>query len=318
MKTIRIMITTGPHKKPLWISLPKKMLSLIHLSIPLGLGILFYFSYDYIKLTRLKITYQSLIRENMNLKSEAQVLVKNIEDVNKKLDQIRERTQQVNEFLALKVHLIEKKIGLSHQKEIPSTSPSEQTTNPYMPTGVNFDKLSFGKELHSLNALEKRSQLQAIELKQLLSNLVQQSTLFSSVPSMAPLQGWIASRYGSRASPFGGHQSFHRGVDISAKVGAPIFAPADGVVIFSGEKEPFGNFIMIAHSEHGIVTRYGHNHENLVKIGQQIFRGEQIATVGTSGKVTGPHLHYEIQINGQHVDPMQFMLDPPSGSLNSF
>ena len=85
-------------------------------------------------------------------------------------------------------------------------------------------------------------------------------------------------------------------------------APADGVVIFTGAKAGFGNFIMIAHG-YGVVTRYGHNHQNLVQPGQKVGRGEQIGTVGETGRATGPHLHYEVVINGKLENPQKFILD---------
>ncbi len=84
---------------------------------------------------------------------------------------------------------------------------------------------------------------------------------------------------------------------------------ADGVVVFSGMKEGFGNFVMIAHG-YGIVTGYGHNAQNLVITGQVIKRGEQLSTVGQTGRTTGPHLHYEIWVNGRVVDPKRFILNP--------
>src|SRR6185312_3091128 len=148
----------------------------------------------------------------------------------------------------------------------------------------------------------------ALELQRLLSTLSQQKSLLSSIPSVAPVDGWITSGYGIRVSPFTGERTMHSGLDIAAPVGTPILAPADGVVIFTGAKAGYGNFIMIAHG-YGVVTRYGHNHQNMVQPGQKIARGEQIATVGDSGRTTGPHVHYEIVVNGKTNDPKKFILD---------
>ena len=111
---------------------------------------------------------------------------------------------------------------------------------------------------------------------------------------------------------FTGKKSFHKGLDIAASVGTPIYAPASGVVVFSGKKSGFGNFVMIAHSSHGIVTSYGHNSENLVRVGQAVVRGEQIANVGNTGNSTGSHLHYEVHVNGRAVNPLKFIITPLS------
>jgi murein DD-endopeptidase MepM/ murein hydrolase activator NlpD len=156
--------------------------------------------------------------------------------------------------------------------------------------------------------VQDRSIRQTFELKRLLSTLSQKKALLASLPSISPVRGWITSDFGKRVSPFTGEVSMHKGIDIASPVGTPIYAPADGVVIYSGPKAGFGNFIMIAHYGYGAVTRYGHNSQNMVQAGQSVKRGEQIASVGISGRTTGPHVHYEVWVNGQAVNPKKFIL----------
>ncbi|MEZ4744132.1 MAG: M23 family metallopeptidase [Bdellovibrionota bacterium] len=165
-----------------------------------------------------------------------------------------------------------------------------------------MDSLIFRPVLTRLSQVGDESNRQALELKKLLSTLGQKKSLLSSIPSANPVNGWITSKFGKRISPFTGKSTMHRGLDVASNIGTAILAPANGVVIFSGRKAGFGNFIMIAHG-YGIVTRYGHNAQNMVQVGQKIKRGEQIGTVGMSGRTTGPHLHYEIWVNGRPVDP---------------
>ena len=142
----------------------------------------------------------------------------------------------------------------------------------------------------------------------MISRLSQQTTLLASIPSLAPLDGWITSAFGKRTSPFTGEPAIHKGLDVAAPIGTPIFSPADGVVLFSGQRTGFGNYILIAHGV-GIITGYGHNAQNLVSAGQVLHRGDQVATVGQTGRATGPHLHYEVLLNGRTVDPAKFILN---------
>lgn len=115
----------------------------------------------------------------------------------------------------------------------------------------------------------------------------------------------ISSAFGPRKDPFTGKERFHHGMDIAAEKGTPVFSAAPGKVIFSGAKGGYGNLVEILH-EDGVVTRYGHNAENLVKEGDIVGPSDQIARVGSTGRSTGPHLHFEVLKDGKAVDPDTF------------
>jgi murein DD-endopeptidase MepM/ murein hydrolase activator NlpD len=126
-------------------------------------------------------------------------------------------------------------------------------------------------------------------------------------PSGYPVKkGWISSRYGYRKDPFSGKKMFHRGVDISSKRGAEIVAVASGIVSYSGFKSGFGNTIELIHGD-GFVTRYAHNQENLVKVGEAVSKGQIIGKVGSSGRSTGPHLHFEVSQRGKSLNPKKYL-----------
>jgi len=129
----------------------------------------------------------------------------------------------------------------------------------------------------------------------------------SSVPLGLPVEGTLTSRYGYRRDPFTGRKSFHRGVDIKAPYGTPVRTPADGVVIFAGRKLGFGKVVVIRHA-YGYETLYAHLSAVKVKKGQKVKAGEVIGLVGTSGRATGPHLHYEIKRWGRDLNPLELML----------
>lgn len=127
----------------------------------------------------------------------------------------------------------------------------------------------------------------------------------AQAPLKAPVKGKLSSYFGLRHDPFTGEMKFHHGVDIAARKGSPVFPAAPGKVVFSGERKGYGNVVEVLH-DNGMVTRYGHNQENLVKQGDTVKPSEPIAYVGSTGRSTGPHLHFEVLKDGSPVDPVRF------------
>jgi len=119
-------------------------------------------------------------------------------------------------------------------------------------------------------------------------------------------KGYISSRYGQRADPIEGVNRFHRGVDFSAPKGTAVVATASGVVTWAGRKPDYGYMVEIRHSD-GYTTRYAHNSENLVKAGDLVKKGQKIAVVGSTGRSTGSHLHFEVHQDGKSVNPMPYI-----------
>ncbi len=152
--------------------------------------------------------------------------------------------------------------------------------------------------------------LQEVEVRvhQLDQHLLDKESFLKSTPTLTPAQGHFTSGYGPRMSPYAGRIKMHEGIDIGAPIGTPIVAPADGIVTFSGAKPGFGNFVQIDHG-YGVETIYGHAATLSVKKGQQVTRGDRIATVGNTGYSTGPHVHYEVRVNGTPVDPIYYSLN---------
>ena len=133
--------------------------------------------------------------------------------------------------------------------------------------------------------------------------------LIRSIPSRNPVAGGrISSEFGPRLSPFGGAKQQHAGIDIAAKKGTPILAPADGTVTFAGNFNSLGKTLVLNHGN-GVLTRYGHNSKLMVMRGQKVKRGSVIALVGNTGNSTGPHLHYEVWVNNRPANPRNFFFD---------
>lgn len=140
------------------------------------------------------------------------------------------------------------------------------------------------------------------------TQLEEQDRLFSSTPTMAPVVGVITDGFGHRRDPFTGRRAFHRGLDLSARRGTPILAPADGVVVFAGRNGGMGKMVRISHG-FGFVTAYGHLDAISVEPGDEVRRGQAIGQLGNTGRSTGPHLHYEVYQEGQPVNPLYYILD---------
>ncbi len=138
--------------------------------------------------------------------------------------------------------------------------------------------------------------------------LLDKESFLSSTPTILPADGWITSYFGQRISPYLGKLKMHEGLDVGAPYGTKVNAPADGIVTFSGEKAGFGKFVQVDHG-YGIETIYAHNQSLHVRPGQKVKRGHLLAAVGNTGHSTGPHLHYEVRVNGIAVDPLYFILE---------
>ena len=135
--------------------------------------------------------------------------------------------------------------------------------------------------------------------------------LANSTPSIWPVKGHITSTYGVRQDPFSGEGVFHRGVDISAPHGSPVRATADGFVSMVGWDAGLGKTIKILHGNNGFGTTYGHLKEYLVRPGQAVQRGELIGLVGSTGRTTGAHLHYEVKSKGLTINPYRYLKSKP-------
>lgn len=148
----------------------------------------------------------------------------------------------------------------------------------------------------------------AKSLEGLLNQLDDKRQRLVSMPSIWPSKGWLTSRFGPRVSPFTGLRQQHNGIDIAAASGTPVFAPARGRVTFAGQKGPLGNALVLDHG-FGVKTVYGHARETLVKTGQIVERGDKIAAIGSTGRSTGPHLHYVVEVQGKARNPLDYIFD---------
>jgi murein DD-endopeptidase MepM/ murein hydrolase activator NlpD len=156
-----------------------------------------------------------------------------------------------------------------------------------------------------------RDLLQGLEnrLRYVRRDVERRQALASSTPSIWPAHGWLTGMFGGRSDPFTGEPGYHQGIDISTEKGQPVYATADGAVEAATYTGDYGNLIVLKHG-FGLSTRYGHLSSFAVTTGQSVRRGDVIGYVGSTGRSTGAHLHYEILANGKLINPLQLLTQP--------
>jgi murein DD-endopeptidase MepM/ murein hydrolase activator NlpD len=157
-------------------------------------------------------------------------------------------------------------------------------------------------------SLEGEAHRQESSLRELSEYFEDQKSMLASTPSIWPTQGWVTSDFGVRLDPYNADRSMHQGLDISTPHGQPVQTPSDGTVVFNGTEGGYGKVLVIDHG-YGVKTRYGHLSETFVRLGERVARGQKVAAVGNTGRSTGPHLHYEVRVNGIPENPRKFVLE---------
>jgi len=170
---------------------------------------------------------------------------------------------------------------------------------PMLSSPVGSPEATFGMLQDLLSALHHR-------LEAMRTGVERREALAAATPSIWPVAGWLSSAYGTRRDPFNGRRDFHPGLDISADRGTPVHATADGVVSAAGWSGNYGNLVVVDHG-FGIQTRYGHLSKLNARAGQRVRRGDIIGHVGSTGRSTSPHLHYEILTNGRLTNPLRIL-----------
>ena len=177
----------------------------------------------------------------------------------------------------------------------------------YLP--MHRQELAARKMQDFLDSLSDAVRLEEVRQQDLLHALRDNRDAISTMPTIWPVVGFVTSGFGARSAPFGGgRRQFHKGLDISNRIGTPITATAQGTVLKAGHDGAYGLSVEINHGG-GIVTKYAHMQRFVVQPGQYVKRGEVIGYIGMTGRTTGPHLHYEVILNGVPVNPMRYILE---------
>jgi len=191
----------------------------------------------------------------------------------------------------------------------PTGAPrSEVPSEPQAQLDVDSDMPSMAALQRGVEQLSKIAILQERTLAEVAGQLESKRAHLAATPAIWPTKGWLTSRFGSRISPFTNQKQFHAGIDIAGERGTDVYAPAQGKVVFAGNRGPLGKSIIIDHG-YGIRTQYGHGDDLYVKTGEIVQRGQRIAALGNTGRSTGPHLHYVVEVKGKAVNPLDYIFD---------
>jgi murein DD-endopeptidase MepM/ murein hydrolase activator NlpD len=255
---------------------------------------------DYIQIKRKAYELSRLRQESQAQKFQIQFFPDRIEDLEKELSKMKDFDRKIRIIANLEkgqdaTPIIG--IGGSSSSDIREKLKGENDEN-----GLIQQMRSDIERIKS-EAMSREESLS--ELEKLLQS---KREILVHTPSIWPTVGWVTSDFGFRINPFTGLTQMHEGIDISNRVGTPVITPADGIISDIGNDWIFGKILVISHG-FGITTRYAHLNKVLVRIGQKVKRGDKIAEVGTSGRTTGPHLHYEVRLNGVPANPMRYILN---------
>jgi murein DD-endopeptidase MepM/ murein hydrolase activator NlpD len=285
---------------------------------------------DYVSLLSQSIENKRLHAENAELRSQFQVIEGKLNSVEAALDRIKTFSTKLKLITA--VNDPERGLNLAMgpmSRNAHGADELTETDTQRTPASKVVDEPVFkGKSLQDLTSGElareedhdyaklsirvdqvsKLTQLREQGVMELWELLQDRSALLAATPSTKPVQGWYTSRFGYRVSPYTDKPMMHEGLDIAAAPGTPVFSPADGTVTYAGYDPGYGKLVII-NNGYGVETRFGHNSQIAVTVGQKIRHGDRICMVGSTGRSTGPHLHYEVRVNGQPIDPINYILE---------
>ena len=260
---------------------------------------LFMIIQDYVKMKSDMPELTRLQKENAQQKRQFVHLARRIDQINQKMCDLKEFDRKLKVMVNLETSDENGQLGVGGSDPIVMDAKN----------AMGKAHREVVRSMHrSLDNLQSEIELGEQDKAELHKFIKSQKVLLASTPSIWPTKGWLSSRFGYRVSPFTGQKEFHKGIDISARMKAPIIAPAGGIISFVGRDRGYGNVVTINHG-HGIMTKYAHLNKSLVKKGQYVKRGETIALVGNTGRSTGPHLHYEVHLNKVSVNPLRYILN---------
>ena len=263
---------------------------------------LIFFSQKYYYLASDEVELSELRRESKIRKIQAEKIafqIKNFESDMARLGRFEEKLRVIT-ALENSPQSSVKELGVGGSYGLSSSS---------LETSLEHEAKELANKLsNNLGHLTIQAKIKTVSFQELDQFFKNQKSFLQSTPSIWPTRGWVTSGFGYRKSPFTGRREKHEGWDIGSRSGSAIRATADGMVSVAGRERGYGKLVEIDHG-YGVLTRYGHNSKNLVKIGSRVKRGQIIALVGSTGRSTGPHLHYEILVNGVPTNPKNYILE---------
>ena len=293
------MFLPGPNERVRTLSISKPALKTALLFIVALTFLSLYLFYEYNDVKDKVWELQSAREELMQQKAQVQGFALNLLDYKRQMFLLRDLDTKLRRVVSLSPRdRARQVIGIGGPDDIRLQNIAQM--------GEKKQDEALKEMHHELSELKGAASRQETSLQMLIEYFEYKRSLYASTPLVWPVRGWVTSPFGNRTSPFSGIPTFHEGLDIAAQTGTPVVAPADGVVLKAGFSPGYGNMVEISHG-YGIKTVFGHNSRLNVKVGQQVKRGDIISYVGDTGSSTGPHLHYEVRLNGLPVNPKKYL-----------
>jgi murein DD-endopeptidase MepM/ murein hydrolase activator NlpD len=236
-----------------------------------------------------------LLEENGSYRAATGALTSQIQSLEGVIDDLGVRAKVAPEL----AEAMQKLPAVVKARAVGGTATNNAAVASLLPTALTSPEDTFGVLRDVLGGLENR-------LRSVRSLVEKREQLAAATPSLWPAHGWLSSYFGSRSDPFTGESGIHQGIDISTEKGDPVYATADGSVQSAAYSGDYGNLVVLQH-RFGLATRYGHLSKYAVHPGEPVKRGQVIGYVGSTGRSTGAHLHYEILANGKLLNPLQLL-----------
>jgi murein DD-endopeptidase MepM/ murein hydrolase activator NlpD len=280
---------------------------------------------DYVRLRLDAAELARLRRQTVQHRGELDTLAGSLASLEEEFGRLWEFERKVRVIADLPGAMLEAEVpddaaaGLGGDQEPPASEregpaaggrggPEIEDPTALRSVSLDLDSEVLAEARERIRRLAVRADTQAVSFEELIEGLEGKRHRLASTPSIWPTDGWVTSGYGYRISPFTGRRTFHAALDIAADFGTAIVAPARGRVVFAGRKGPLGKTLVIDHG-FGLRTSYGHAAEIFAKKGQEVERGERIASVGSTGRSTGPHVHYVVEVKGKSVNPYNYIFE---------
>jgi len=297
-----MMVPHSSHEKVRQIRIPRSAFSLTLIAIVIASFALFYFVNDYRQLKEKLVYLHQLKRINQMQQEKIASLAGQIKEFNKKLNELKQTENRLRTLAGVGGES-------STSEQLGKGGPEE-----YIPLekveGEGINSLGIIKKIeNNIAFLQDKAIIQKKNFSKIEKIVQEKKDLFASTPNIFPVQGWISSGYGWRINPFTKKREFHPAIDIVAPWGTSVKAAAQGTVVRAGWYDSYGLRIQIRDG-YGYSTVYGHLSHILVKKGSWVRKGQIIGRVGSTGRSTGPHLHFEVWHNGKTLNPLNLMVEP--------
>lgn len=332
MEAYKLIWLKDAHARPVQLSIPKFWVRRAAIAVGVVVAAVGAMGFDYLRVRGDVWELESLRQETGAQRDQITAFRTRIQEVDTKLSKVADLERKVRIIANLPGAVgvggeqsIEEEpipVGADAERAAPlagDSDPALPMDSPYTGQGGDDEELSSGvataPEGEWLGSLDERATHLGVDaeervesLARLLDQLEDKQDKLASSPSVWPSRGWLTSRFGARISPFTGRRQMHAGLDIAAAAGTAVVAPARGRATFVGTKGPLGRALVIDHG-FGVRTMYGHTQEIFVKPGETVERGQRIASIGSTGRSTGPHLHYVVEVNGVARNPLDYIFD---------